>query len=277
MLSIKKNYLHYAQYAVLFLSAVSILYPLLFVILASLKTDTEIFINPFGLPEAANWGIYKGLLVNKGFYVNVLNSLYYATSTMMVSALICFLGAYAITRMKWKLSGLFLAMLMIGIMVPENAMVLPLYVLLQRFGISNPRIALIFVFTAFSIPRTIFILTGFLQDVPRSIEEAAVIDGCSIWKVMFRIVFPLLKPAFATVCIFNFLQVWNDLFISLIFITANTEKTIQLGLLKFQGDHFTQYTILLAAVAITIIPIMIAYFIFQKNIIKGMTAGATKG
>lgn len=265
------------QHSVLILASIVIIFPLLFIVLASLKTQSEIFLSPFSLPQNPDFSIYKTLLIEKGFVYNILNSLFYAVTTVVVSAMVCYLGAYAISRMKWKLSKVVLALLLLGLMVPQHSMVLPLYVVMQKIGIDSPRISLILVFTAFAIPRTIFIFVGFLQDISRSMEEAAIIDGASIWKVIFMIILPMIKPALATVCIFNFLQVWNDLFIGLIFITDNAQKTIQLGLLQFQGLYETQYNILLAAVSVAIIPIMVVYAFFQKNIIKGITAGAIKG
>lgn len=256
---------------------VAILYPLLFIVSSAIKTNDEIYSNPFGFASDPNWAVFERILIHDEFYRNIFNSVYYAVTTTALSAIVCFLAAYAITRMKWKLRFGFLAMLLTGILVPNNAVVLPLFVLTRRIGFSDPRITLVLVFTAFSLPRTVFILAGFLRDLPRSLEEAAVIDGCNIWQAMAYIVAPVVKPAIATVSIFNFLLVWNDLLLSLVFIREIDGMTVQVGLRRFQGLYETDYPTLLAAVTLVIVPIMVAYVFLQKNIITGMTAGASKG
>ena len=265
------------KYIILAGVVISILYPLVFIIMGSLKDNTQIFTNPFGLPSAPNWHVYYKILVKNRFIVNVGNSLYYSTTTTIFTLMICLLAAYAITRMKWKLNGVFLGMLMVGIMIPGNAMILPLFVLTRKIGLSEPMITLVLVYTAGAIPRTLFILSGFLKSIPRGIEEAAVIDGCNIWQVIFKIVTPVMLPAIATVCIFNFLSTWNDLLMSLIFISESSKMTIQTGLLMFQGIYKTDYGTMLAGVVVTILPVMIIYVLLQKQIIAGMTAGALKG
>ncbi len=265
------------RYILLTIAAISVIYPLVFIVFGSLKTETELFAYPFALPQSPNWKVYYDVLFTNKFMVNIANSLYYSVCSVVLSLLVCYLASYGISRMRWKLSGVAMGILMIGIFIPLEAMILPLYLTTREMGMSNPRMSLPFIYAAFSLPRTIFILIAFLRDIPRSLEESAVIDGSSIWGAMFRIIMPVMKPAVATVCIFNFLGVWNDLFLSLIFISKNSQMTIQTGLLKFQGVHSTQYANLLAGVVIVIVPILIVYVFFQKYIISGMTSGAIKG
>ena len=233
--------------------------------------------NPFGLPRDPDWSVYRRVLIDGKFYVNLANSLYYSAFATVLSSIVCILAGFAIVRMRWRASGLYLAILMLGIMIPIDSMILPLYVIIRKAGLNTPKITLVLIYGAFSLPRTIFIITGFLKDIPKSIEEAAIIDGCTIWQVLRQIIIPIIQPAIATAAIFNFLNVWNDLLISLIFISDVKEMTIQTGLMKFQGTYETQYAVMLAGVTIVVLPIMLVYVLLQKRIIEGMTAGATKG
>jgi raffinose/stachyose/melibiose transport system permease protein len=155
-------------------------------------------------------------------------------------------------------------------------MVVPLYILSAKVGISNPRFTLVVVFVAFAVPLTILIMSGYLKSVPKELEEAAIIDGATIFGTFWRIVVPIMQPAIATVSIFKFLTTWNDFFIGFIFITNQKHWTIQLGISQFRGSFVVRYSHLLAAIIIAIIPTMITYIILNKKIIAGLTAGAVK-
>lgn len=265
------------KYLFLGIYAILILYPIFFILLSSFKDNQDIFTNPWGLPKVFNWLVYFEVWVKFDVQTYLFNSLYYASMGCLISMLVCTMAAYAISRLKWKLSKPVLGFFLLGLMVPIHAALVPLYVSVSKIGLKNPRITMVGIFVAFSIPTTIYILTGFLESIPRAMEESAVIDGCNIVRVFASIVVPLLKPALATITIFNFLSMWNDLLFGLVFINNEKQKTLQLGIMKFQGQFATRYSYLLAAIVITIIPSIAAYIILQDRIIKGMTAGAVKG
>ncbi|MCG8500497.1 MAG: carbohydrate ABC transporter permease [Firmicutes bacterium] len=266
-----------AKYLILGSYTIAILFPLYFLVVSSLKNDNEIFLNPFGLPKNFLWENYREVFINFKLFINMLNSLYYAFFGVLLVVIVGVLASYAIVRMRWKLSNKVFALLMTGMLVPMHSVILPLYLSVRRAGITSPRIVLALIFAAFALPRTIFILSGFLKDLPRTIEEAAVIDGASLIRIVVSIVIPMLKPAIATICIFNFLTIWNDLLIGLVFITKDIDKTLQLGILKFKGDYVTMYNYVITAILIAIAPTITVYLIFQKRIISGITAGAVKG
>jgi raffinose/stachyose/melibiose transport system permease protein len=264
-------------YAFLGLYAVVILYPLFFLVTSSLKDDEELFLAPWSLPRNWNlWGYYD-VLVNYGVGRYLLNSLYYATMSVAISLVVCSMGAYALVRMKWRLSGAALGFFLMGLMVPVHAMIVPLYLFVTKVGLSNPRITLVSIFVAFTTPTTIFILAGYMKGIPRELEESAVIDGCSLKRAFWAIVMPMMQPALATVAIFNFLNVWNDFLISLIFINDDRYWPIQLGISRFQGSFQTRYSYLLTAIIIAIIPSAIVYIVLNKRIVSGLAAGAIKG
>lgn len=265
------------KYFVLLLMAVVILFPLLFVFLASLKVDDEIFLNPFGLPSVAHFENYKAVLIDMGMWRYMLNSLYYAFASVLLTLLCAIFAAYAITRMRWRFSGLAMGVLLTGLLIPMHAIILPLYLTVRKAGVNSPQIVLVLIFAAFALPKSTFILANFLKGIPATIEEAAVIDGAGLGTVIVRIITPLLAPAISVCVVFDFLTVWNDLLISLIFISEKTQRTLQLGIMMFKGDYTTNYSYLMTAVCCAILPTITLYIFFQKKIVAGLTSGAVKG
>lgn len=276
--SVKKtDFLEIVKYIYIGISSLLVLFPVYFLVISSLKTDNDIFTNPFGFPQKIMWENYGIVLFKYKLYLNLANSLYYSLISLALIVVVGVLASYALTRMNWKFRKMAFALLMTGMLVPMHAVILPLYLSVRKMGITSPRFILVAIFAVFAIPKSVFILSGFLKDMPRSVEEAAVIDGASIFQVLTRVVVPILRPAIATICIFDFLSIWNDLLIGLIFINKDVDKTIQLGIMKFKGDYVTIYNYVLAGILIAIIPTITMYLFFQKQIISGITAGAVKG
>ena len=275
--SIKSNIFLSLKYIFLSICAIVVLYPLFFLFISSVKSNDEIFLSPFNLPQSWDFSVYIDVWKNFDISKYFLNSLYYAVLSVLVSIVIGSMAAYALTRMKWRLSKLVMGLFLIGVMIPVHSELVPLYIGFNKFGMTNPKINLILIFVTFSLPTTIFILSGFIHGIPVEMEESAVIDGCSIFKLFWKIIFPLMKPAISTVTIFNFLGSWNDFVVSLIFIQNESDKTLQLGITRFQSAFATRYSYLLAAIIIAIIPSMTVYIIMQDKIISGITAGAVKG
>lgn len=264
------------KYTFLLVLTIVILYPILFVAISSLKTDKEIFINPFGLAENPMFQNYKVVWLDMELWKYMLNSLYYSFCSVVLT-LFCAVGAaYAFARMKWKLSRVTMGFLMLGLMIPMHAIILPLYLSVRKMGIHNPRFILVLIFSAFALPKSTFILTNFLGGIPKSIEEAAVLDGAGIFRIIISIVLPLMTPAIAVVVVFDFLAVWNDLLISLIFINDKADRTLQMGIMMFKGDYVTNYNYVMTAVTCAIIPTILVYVFFQKKIVAGLSAGAVK-
>ena len=264
-------------YAFLTLYAVAILVPMLFILSSSLKTNQEIFNAPWGLPLHGNLYTYFDIFIHYSVYRYFLNSLYYAVITVIVTVVICAMGAYGVTRLKWKLAGVTKAYVLLGLMVPVHSMIVPLYIMMSRLGLQNPRLTVTLIYVAFSLPTSLFIFSAYLSEIPHELEEAAVLDGCSIFESFRRIIVPLMQPAIATVSIFTFLAAWNDFFVGLIFINADKYWTIQLGVSKFQGAFSVRYSYLLAAVVVALLPTIVVYLFMNKRIIAGITAGAVKG
>jgi raffinose/stachyose/melibiose transport system permease protein len=264
-------------YAFLVAYAVIILVPMLFIVLSSFKTNAEIYNAPWKLPSHIGFFAYYDIVVNYSVYRYFINSLYYSIVTVAATVALCALGAYGMVRMKWKLAGVTKAYILLGLMVPVHSMIVPLYIMMSRIGLQNPRFSVILIYVAFSLPTSLFILMAYLAEIPRELEEAAVLDGCSLFHAFRRIIVPIMQPAVATVAIFAFLGAWNDFFVGLIFINADKYWTIQLGISKFRGAFSIRYSYLLAAVIVALLPTVIVYLFMNRRIIAGITAGAVKG
>ncbi|MCL2479376.1 MAG: carbohydrate ABC transporter permease, partial [Treponema sp.] len=255
----KKNFWLLIKYCFLFIGAVLVILPLLFVLISSFKTNDEIFLSAFSLPKTINFRNYITVF-NPIYHIHTyfLNSIFYVAIVCTVGGLIDTMAAYAIGRMKWKFNKLIFAFFLSGLMIPLHAILVPLYVMVSRFRMPN-QMALMLLFIASSIPTSVFLIVSYLSQVPRAVEESAVIDGSSIPYLFITIVIPLIKPAIATVTIFNFRAVWNDLLLSLIFLNNESIQTLQLGLSNFKGAYFSDYGLILAALVVSIIPSIIVF------------------
>ncbi len=258
--------------------AVSVLYPLFWTITSSIRDSTLFFQNPWRLPERLDFSVYAKVWTDHFIKYALFNSIRISVLTVCLSLLITLPAAYAISRMQWRFSELALAFFLMGLMIPGHSTIIPLYLsLVPIIEIVGPKYAIIIPYVAGTLPISIFILTNFMRTIPTRLEEAAVIDGCSVPKVFYKIVLPVSLPAVATVSIFNFLGVWNELMLALVFLSKNTDQTLPLSMLRFSGRFGVQWSETLATVSIAIIPSISVYVILQDRLVKGMTAGSLKG
>jgi raffinose/stachyose/melibiose transport system permease protein len=265
------------KYTLFLVSTILVVFPLFFVFLSSFKNNEEIFSGAFSFPSRIHFENYINLFNDIfHFHTYFINSFFYAAFVCALSAIVNTMAAYAIGRLKWKLSKVVMGLFLSGLMIPLHAIIVPLYIFVSRFNMPN-QIALMLLFTASAIPISVFLIAGFLNNVPRALEESAVIDGCTIPGMFFKIVIPIIKPAIATVTIFNFMAVWNDLMLSLIFLNEEKLKTLQLGMLRFKSSFYSDYGLILAAIVVSIIPSIIVYLSMSDKLISGITSGAIKG
>lgn len=254
-----------------------ILYPLFFLTISAMKSNEAIFITPWALPESLDLSSFVRVWTEFNLDRHLLNSVYYAVTSTLVVVVISAMASYAIVRMKWRLRGVVLGMFLLGLMIPLHSQLVPIYIIFARLGIREPRLSLPLVYIAFAMPVTIFIISGYFRTIPRDLEESAVIEGASLIRSFFTIIVPIAKPAIATVLIFDFITIWNDFFAALVFATKESDKPIQLAVASLRGVFVTNYSLLLSAVVIAIVPSVIIYILLQDKIVEGMTAGALKG
>ena len=265
------------KYLVLGLFTVLCLYPILWLLQSSFKTGDELFENPWGMPASLDIANYIYALDAGNIARYFVNSVLVAVTAVFFGVLLSCMISYAITCMDWKLSKPVLNLFLLGMMIPIYATIIPLFSMFNRAGILNSLWAVILPHIAFAFPMAVFILTGFFVTIPRDIEEAAVVDGCGILRIFFRIIVPISISSIVTVAVIVFIGIWNDLLLPQIFLTDSMKMTLPVGLTAFQGQYGTNYVAQIAAVVITIIPSIIVYILLHKNIMEGMVAGAVKG
>lgn len=255
-----------------------ILVPLTMVVLTSMKTLEQTFDNPLGIPA-------DGLIIENflnifkeqtmaGYFVNSsVVTFFSVTFTLFFATMI----AYGITRLNnWKGNVLFV-LFTIGMMVPPQVNMVPLYSLVLNLGLTNSLLGLILVNISSTLPVAVFILTGFMKTLPKELFEASTIDGAGNWRIFTKVVIPLSLPSLSATAIFLLVMHWNDLLYPLLFITDNAYKTLPLALLDFQGQYSTNYPMLFTGVLIASVPMVIMYIFLQRYFVAGMTSGTVKG
>ncbi|MCP1110545.1 carbohydrate ABC transporter permease [Ohessyouella blattaphilus] len=276
-LSVKDKFFLVLKYVALGIFAIICLYPIVWLALSSFKTNAELYVNPWGLPENIGWENYIQAITEGHVLQYFINSVIIAVSAVTVAVLLSSMVSYAITRMRWKLSKLTLNIFLLGMMIPVYAMVVPLFSMFNKMGLLNTHLAVIIPHIAIAFPMAIFIMSGFMGALPKEMEEAAVMDGCNIYQIFFRIIMPISRSSIVTVAVVTFINVWNDLLFPQIFLTDSSKMTLPVGLTEFQGQYTTNYVVQIAAVIITIVPSIIVYIWLHKHIMEGMVSGAVKG
>lgn len=263
---------------ILILIAITQLFPLYWLITFSLKSNVEIFgENIIGLPRQFRWINYKTALTDGGILQYFLNSVFYSFVTVIVSGLFSAMAAYAIARMRWKLSGFVFGLFSLGIMIPTQAALLPLFQVLDRLGLKGGYLGLLIPYISFALPMSIMILTGFYKGIPKEIEEAAYIDGSGISRCFLEIILPIIKPAIATASIFTFLSTWNELMFANTLVDSSTYRTLPVGIMSFAGQYSTDWGLIGAGMVIATLPTILIYFLLSNQVQQSLVAGAVKG
>lgn len=259
------------------MGALTCVYPILWLLVNSFKTQTELYANPWGMPGEPTIANYVKAIVEGNIGKYFLNSVMISSISVIVTVFLASMAAYGIMRLKWKFSHLALGIFSLGMMIPAYSSLIPLYSVFNKMGILNTHVAVIIPHVTFGLSMAVFIMSGFYVGLPRELEEAAVIDGCSIVKAFRKVVFPVVRSGVVTIAVITFVNVWNDLLFAQIFVNDKEKMPLPVGLTEFKGMYGTDYVGMIAAVVITVIPVIIIYSILHDKIIDGMTAGAVKG
>lgn len=264
-------------FSILVIFLIIFIYPLIWLFINSFKDNTEIFVNPWGLPSS--WSIVNYIrafqIGNVGIYF--INSVFITTVSVTIGVMLSCMASYGITRIKWKMSNFVYLLFVLGISIPPFAAIVPLFAMFNWLKILNTYAAIILVHIVFSFPISIFILSGFFSTIPRELEEAAIIDGCTKLGTFFKIILPISTNSIVLVMIISFLRVWNDLLFAQIFLSSENMMPITVGLLTFKDAYSTDYTGMIATALMVITPAIIMYVFLQKKITEGVTLGAVKG
>ncbi|UFJ43290.1 carbohydrate ABC transporter permease [Brevibacillus humidisoli] len=263
-----------------FLGVVAIiqLLPLVWLLFFSLKNNQEIFqLPPLSLPANPKWENYVKVWTEGNISLYFFNSVWITLVSVVLTVLLASLVTFAITRMKWRLKKFVLGLFMVGLMIPVHSTLIPLFHLFLQANLTDNPVAVILSFTAFNLPLTIMILLGFYYSLPREVEEAAIMDGCSVHRLFFRIILPMTSPAIATASIINMIYNWNEFVFVNTFISSDEYKTLTVGIQNFIGQYTTDWGAIGATLMISILPILLAFFFLSNRIVEGITSGSVKG
>jgi len=264
--------------ALLWLVALLQLFPLIWLINYSFLKSGDFFgKHILYWPKQPEWINYINAFTYGSVPKFLLNSFLITMAAVLLAALFSLMLGYALSRMKWRLSSMTMAFILLGMIVPIHATLLPNFILFKWLHLIDNPFSLILPYVAFSLPISVLIITGFLESLPRSIEESAVMDGCSIYGVIFRIILPMTKPAIATVCIMNFISWWNEFIMANTFLTSEKFKTLPFSIMKFAGQYSSNYGAQFAVMTMIALPTVIIYLLFTEQMSRGITAGAVKG
>lgn len=267
-----------ALWAVLIIMAVIQIFPLIWLVDFSLASSNEMFTSGLLIiPQKIQWGNYVKAFVDGHFLLYLKNSVLINGLAVLLVILISIMAAFACKRMVWKMSGFVKTLLVLGMMIPIHATLLPNYKIYNAVGLTDTIWALLIPYVAFSLPQAMFLMTSFLESIPVELEEAAVMDGCGIYRIVFQIITPLLKSSIATVAIMTFLNNWNEFMMASTYLSSPTWKTLPFSVLEFTGQYSSNYAVQFAVMALTAAPAVIVYIFLNKHITKGVAMGAVKG
>lgn len=264
-------------YLVLGLMAAVFLYPVVLMVLTAFKSTPEIFRNPFGPPESWSLDTFGRVWERANFGLYLRNSLLITGASALLLLATAAPAAYALARYSFRLRGALSLFFLAGIMIPIRLGILPLYLLMRDLNLIDTPFALIFTYVASGMPMSVFLLSVFFRNLPRELEDAARMDGCTETQTFWRIMLPLVRPGLATVVIVNVVPWWNDFFFPLLFLTSDTWKTIPLGMQVFFGQHLVDWSLVFSGMVLASLPLLVIYLVMSRQFIAGLTAGAVKG
>lgn len=267
-----------AAHAVLLTYTLIALFPVFVIVINSFKSRRAIFADPLALPGPGTFDLvgYETVLRQGDFFLYFQNSLIVTVASLFFVLLFGAMAAFALSEYRFRgntLMGLYLAL---GIMIPIRLGTVAILEIMVASGLVNTLTALILVYTAQGLPLAVFILAEFMKTVSDDLKNAGRIDGLSEYRIFFSLVLPLVRPAMATVAVFTMIPIWNDLWFPLILAPAEEVKTVTLGAQVFIGQFVTNWNAVLAALSLAIVPVLILYLIFSRQLIRGITAGAVK-
>ncbi|MCR5023377.1 MAG: carbohydrate ABC transporter permease [Lachnospiraceae bacterium] len=265
------------KYLILTILALVWVIPIVTLIFTALKSQKDFIsgLSLFEIPPAPAWDNFKNAMIKGRLFTYMKNDLIISMLKVPLGIFVSAMAAYALTRLKLKHATAWFVFFLVGMMLPMQIALVPISIIYNRLNLTNTYFGLFYVYIGFGISFMILILRGYMNSIPKEIDEAAYIDGASKWQTFLLIIMPIAKPSIATLFITDFLATWNEYLLASVIINDNSLKTVPVGLLTFVGEHGTDYGYLCAGVLISVIPVMIVYLVFQRYFVEGM-AGAVK-
>lgn len=255
------------------------IFPIVWMLYSSLKLKRAFNADTVGLPKEPTLENYIRILTNKDYHLgeSMMNSMRTTVISIILIVLFSFIIGYILARVRFKLNRPLYVMFLMGMLIPIHSLLVPIYVVFKNCGISNQWYTLLLPYVSFALPMGIFLVEGYVKSIPISLEEAAAIDGSGFSNTLWRIILPICRPILITVAIIQIFSCWNEFSFALVLIQDVHLQTVPLALTQFKGQFASDYPKQMAAMLITMSPIIVLYFIFSKQIIKGMVSGAVKG
>lgn len=253
----------------------SFVFPLFWMLGLSFKSKSEVYDNPFGLPREWIFNNYPDVLSGYKFFSYILNSAIYTVGAIVLTIILGSMLAYSLSRMNWKHGKYALNYISLGLIIPVQVVIIPLYMLVRQIGIKNTYLGLIIPYAAFAISSCVLMLYAFFRTLPKELEEAAYLDGCNVYQSFWKIILPTVKPAIATQCVLLFMNTWNEFFLAFIIAGKDSLRPLTVGLLNyFVSIGSTHWGQIGAAMIISSLPTIIIYLIGNEQIENALTAGA---
>ncbi|WP_417260736.1 carbohydrate ABC transporter permease [Celeribacter sp.] len=260
---------------VLALVAIMLL-PLIYMVMMSFKTSTELAQDPLGLPDSLYWGNYMEALSSMGYVRSVLNSMGITISVIVVVVFAGAMAAYPLARLQNRVSRTIVMVMALGLATPNFVTITPIYVIFRDLGLLDTYLGIVLAFAALKLPLAVFFYTSFIAAIPIDLEEAARLDNCNNWQIFWHVIRPLLAPVTATLSLFVMIMVWNDFIYPLLLLTDKDKLTVMIAVYKFVGNTGIDATKLFPAAVLGSLPLLIMFAVFQRKIMAGATAGAVK-
>ncbi|MEH1013169.1 carbohydrate ABC transporter permease [Micromonospora sp. CPCC 206060] len=256
--------------------AVAAVYPLLFTVVSSLKTQAGFAQDPLGLPGGVTLDNYLEAFRRMNMPRLLLNSLITTVGGLVLSVLAALLVAYAVTKLRFRGGKLVFLLIIVTLTIPSQAIIYPLYQTVLDLGMSGEYQGLILAYAAFGLPLGTYQLAGYFQQVPDELIEAARVDGAGHFTILFRLLVPIASPALAALAIFNFVWMWNDLLLPLVIMGGSDSKTLMVGVSLLSGQYDVSVPLVSAGLIVALLPVLIIYLVFQRQLVSGALAGSGK-
>ena len=276
---IKRGIAGIAMNIILLVFSLSCIFPIVWMMYSSLKEKRAFNADIIGFPKKPSLVNYIRILGNSDYHLgeSMWNSVRTTGLSIIMIVLFSFIVGYILARVRFKLNRALYVMFLMGMLIPIHSLLVPIYVVFKECGLSNQWFTLLLPYVSFGLPMGIFLVEGYVKSIPISLEEAAAIDGSSFSYTLWNIICPICKPILITVAIIQIFSCWNEFSFALVLIKDVALQTVPLALTQFKGQFASDYPKQMAAMLITMSPIVVMYFTFSKQIIKGMVSGAVKG
>ena len=253
------------------------IYPIYFTVVSSFKNNSEIWNTMFALPSKIEWSNYSSAINDVKILRAVMNSFIFSLGASFVVMIVVTMGAYVCARRLLKVSKFLRMYYLLGLMMPPYAMLIPVVTMFTRLGFRDQYLPMVMLYAAINFPMSFYLITNYIEGISLELDEVALLDGCGVFTLIFRIIFPIARPGIFTGAIITFLAVYNELVFANTLLMKQSLKTISVRLLGLQGERFTSYGPMFASIVLSIVPILIIYLLFQDKVESGIADGAVKG